>query len=211
MSFFKDAFQKIKDARGVSADDSEIFDDKPEGEDYEFGKASSSSADSMFDSEPSTDDGDWFKYSPTSAFGGGSAPEPTPFSAASPAPAPASASPFGATQSSSPAGQPKLYDINSGKKSKFKLSFITLQDMYDAKNVANLMMDNDTIVVVNIDNLSQRDKRRAMDFLDGAKYVAKSVHVQFTKTMYAYIPDDIELHGDFCDQVEITSFDDTMF
>ncbi len=208
MSFFKDTFQKIKDSRLATGDsEDEIFDDGTEGEDYTTEKSPSSTADSIFGEDSSADNGDWFKYSPTSAFGGGATPEPKAFSAPAPASSPA---PFATVPAETPS-QPKLFDIKAAKKPKFKLSFITLQDMYDAKNVANLMMDNDTIVVVNIDNLSQRDKRRAMDFLDGAKYVAKSVHVQFTETMYAYIPDDIELHGDFLDQVEISSLDDTKF
>ena len=42
-----------------------------------------------------------------------------------------------------------------------------------------------------------------MDFLDGAKYVAKCIYTQLTEDVYAYIPGDVELHGDFLDQVDL--------
>ena len=87
--------------------------------------------------------------------------------------------------------------------SKFKLTFISLHDIYDAKNVANLMMDRNTIVVVNLSLLSEDQSKRAMDFLDGAKYVTKSVFARFTESICAFIPSDIELHGDFYNQVEL--------
>lgn len=99
-----------------------------------------------------------------------------------------------------------IYDMNSNKSrssSKFKLTFISLHDIYDAKNVANLMMERNTIVVVNLSLLSEDQSKRAMDFLDGAKYVTKSVFARFTESICAFIPSDIELHGDFYNQVEL--------
>jgi FtsZ-interacting cell division protein YlmF len=65
------------------------------------------------------------------------------------------------------------------------------------------MMDRNTIVVVNLSLLSEDQSKRAMDFLDGAKYVAKCIYTQLTEDVYAYIPGDVELHGDFLDQVDL--------
>ncbi len=99
-----------------------------------------------------------------------------------------------------------LYDINSSKarsSSKFRLTFISLHDIYDAKNVANLMMERNAIVVVNLSLLNEDQSKRAMDFLDGAKYVTKCVFARFTESICAFIPSDIELHGDFYNQVEL--------
>lgn len=99
-----------------------------------------------------------------------------------------------------------LYDINSSKartSSKFRLTFISLHDIYDAKNVANLMMEKNAIVVVNLSLLNEEQSKRAMDFLDGAKYVTKCVFARFTESICAFIPSDIELHGDFYNQVEL--------
>ena len=101
-----------------------------------------------------------------------------------------------------------LYDINASKtratsSSKFRLTFISLHDIYDAKNVANLMMEKNAIVVVNLSLLNEEQSKRAMDFLDGAKYVTKCVFARFTESICAFIPSDIELHGDFYNQVEL--------
>ena len=107
---------------------------------------------------------------------------------------------------SAPTGSSNIYNMNSSKArsgSKFKLTFISLHDIYDAKNVANLMIDQNAMVVVNLGLLSDEQKRRAMDFLDGAKYVTKSVFARFTESICAFIPSDIELHGDFYNQVEL--------
>lgn len=99
----------------------------------------------------------------------------------------------------------KIYNMNSSPKyaPKFKLYFLSLNDMYDAKNVADKIIDKNTIVIINLANLDDDQKIRAMDFLDGAKYVAKCIYTQLTEDVYAYIPGDVELHGDFLDQVDL--------
>ena len=105
--------------------------------------------------------------------------------------------------------QPKsnIYNMNSAKtQSKFKLNFIALHDIYDAKNVANLMIDQIAMVVVNLGLLSDEQKRRAMDFLDGAKYVTNSIFTRFTENICAFLPESVELHGDFYGQVDLDDF-----
>ena len=97
--------------------------------------------------------------------------------------------------------------MNSAKtQSKFKLNFIALHDIYDAKNVANLMIDQNAMVVVNLGLLSDEQKRRAMDFLDGAKYVTNSIFTRFTENICAFLPESVELHGDFYGQVDLDDF-----
>lgn len=98
-----------------------------------------------------------------------------------------------------------IYNMNSTPKyaPKFRLFFYSLNDMYDAKNVADKIIDKNTIVIINLANLDDDQKIRAMDFLDGAKYVAKCIYTQLTDEVYAYIPGDVELHGDFLDQVDL--------
>ena len=68
------------------------------------------------------------------------------------------------------------------------------------------MMEKDTIVVVNLSYLSDEQKIRAMDFLDGAKYVTKSVFVRFAENICAFVPESVELFGDFFSQVDLGSF-----
>ncbi len=89
---------------------------------------------------------------------------------------------------------------------KFKLNFIALHDIYDAKNVANIMIDQNAMVVVNLGLLSDEQKRRAMDFLDGAKYVTNSMFTRFTENICAFLPETVELHGDFYGQVDLDDF-----
>ena len=98
-----------------------------------------------------------------------------------------------------------IYNMNSAPKAapKFRLYFLSLNDMYDAKNVADKIIDKNTIVIINLSNLADEQRVRAMDFLDGAKYVAKCIYTQLTEDVYAYIPGDVELHGDFLDQVDL--------
>ena len=105
--------------------------------------------------------------------------------------------------------QPKsnIYNMSGSRpQSKFKLNFIALHDIYDAKNVANLMIDQNAMVVVNLGLLSDEQKRRAMDFLDGAKYVTNSIFTRFTENICAFLPESVELHGDFYGQVDLDDF-----
>ena len=107
----------------------------------------------------------------------------------------------------SSAGGANIYDMNKARPTnKFKLNSILLRDIYDAKNVATLMMEKDTIVVVNLSQLSDEQKVRAMDFLDGAKYVTKSLFARFAENICAFVPESVELYGDFFSQIDLDSF-----
>lgn len=100
-----------------------------------------------------------------------------------------------------------IYNMNTVKQqNKYKLNSILLRDIYDAKNVASLMIDKDTIVVVNLSLLTDSQKIRAMDFLDGVKYVTKSVFARFTENICTFVPEGVELYGDFFSQIDIESF-----
>ncbi len=100
-----------------------------------------------------------------------------------------------------------IYNMGTAKpQTKFKLNFIALHDIYDAKNVANIMIDQNAMVVVNLGHLSDEQKRRAMDFLDGAKYVTNSIFTRFTENICAFLPESVELHGDFYGQVDLDDY-----
>ena len=104
-------------------------------------------------------------------------------------------------------GGANIYDMNKVRPvNKFKLNSILLRDIYDAKNVATLMMEKDTIVVVNLSQLTDEQKVRAMDFLDGAKYVTKSLFARFAENICAFVPEGVELYGDFFSQIDLDSF-----
>lgn len=203
MSFVKNIVGKFSGISGKADEDVQL-EDSTTADDYEK-KGASTSAKGIFADDDDTSAGDTVKYNPTGAM-------PThDFESFTSHSAPKSG--VSSTKKvDDKAGTPHLYDLNAARSQpKFKLNFISLHDIFDAKNVANLMIERDTIIVVNIANLSDEEKRRAMDFLDGAKYVSRSVFARFTDTICAFIPSEIELHGDFYGQVEIASFNDRNF
>ncbi len=111
-----------------------------------------------------------------------------------------------ARRQEAPKSGANIFNMNTAKPAhKFKLNSIMLRDIYDAKNVAALMMEKDTIVVVNLSLLSDEQKVRAMDFLDGAKFVTKSVFARFAENICAFVPETVELFGDFFSQIDLDS------
>ncbi len=197
----KNIFGKVQNLKNlVVADDDDLLDSAVSGDDYEDSHSPKKTVKGIFDDDDdSTNIADFtpsYSYSPTAAlpdFDSELSDDFPTFKGIDDVP----------TQ---PKNTANLYDIKAAPSrsgSKFKLSFISLHDIYDAKNVANLMMDKSSIVVVNLSLLSEDQSKRAMDFLDGAKYVTKSVFARFTESICAFIPADIELHGDFYNQVEL--------
>ncbi|MBQ7294950.1 MAG: cell division protein SepF [Clostridia bacterium] len=201
----KNIFGKVQNLRNLidSDTDEDILENAVSGDDYEDSKKPRRTAKGIFDDDEddATNVADFsspYSYSPTAAlpkFDSDFSDEFPPIKGIDEAPAP-----------SAEKNGPVLFDIKSAPRastSKFKLTFISLHDIFDARNVANLMMDKSSIVVVNLSLLSDEQSRRAMDFLDGAKYVTQSVFARFTESICAFIPSDIELHGDFYNQVEL--------
>ncbi len=194
----KNIFGKVQEFRNSRMEeDDEILDSAVSSDDYEDVRGPVKFASGIFDDEKETPVTPLssFSYSPTAALPDfdNDKNDFIPLKSFEEVAAPSSSA-------------SNIYDMNSTKSrsgSKFKLTFISLHDIYDAKNVANLMMERNTIVVVNLSLLSEDQSKRAMDFLDGAKYVTKSVFARFTESICAFIPSDIELHGDFYNQVEL--------
>ena len=193
----KNIFGKVQELRNLRADDDDdLLESAVSDDDYEDSRKPNKFSSGIFDDEEKTPVNSFasFNYSPTAAlpdFGGGE--NFTPLKGIDEI-----------ASESAPASN--VYDMNSSKvrsNAKFKLTFISLHDIYDAKNVANLMTERNTIVVVNLSLLNEDQSMRAMDFLDGVKYVTKSVFARFTESICAFIPSDIELHGDFYNQVEL--------
>lgn len=192
----KNIFGKVQELRNLRADDDDLLESAVSDDDYEDSRKPNKFSSGIFDDEEETPVNSFasYNYSPTAAlpdFGGGE--NFTPLKGIDEI-----------ASESAPASN--VYDMNSSKlrsNAKFKLTFISLHDIYDAKNVANLMTERNTIVVVNLSLLSEDQSMRAMDFLDGVKYVTKSVFARFTESICAFIPSDIELHGDFYNQVEL--------
>ena len=193
----KNIFGKVQELRNLRADDDDdLLESAVSDDDYEDSRKPNKFSSGIFDDEEETPVNSFasFNYSPTAAlpdFGGGE--NFTPLKGIDEI-----------ASESAPASN--VYDMNSSKvrsNAKFKLTFISLHDIYDAKNVANIMIDQNAMVVVNLGLLSDEQKRRAMDFLDGAKYVTNSIFTRFTENICAFLPEGVELHGDFYGQVDI--------
>ncbi len=191
----KNIFGKVQELRSFRDDEDDMLESALNDDDYEDSRKPKKFASGIFNDEEETPANSFasFNYSPTAVLPDFGNEEFTPLKGID-------------EIASKSAPATNIYDMNSSKSrggSKFKLTFISLHDIYDAKNVANLMMERNAIVVVNLSLLSEDQSKRAMDFLDGAKYVTKSVFARFTESICAFIPSDIELHGDFYNQVEL--------
>ena len=199
----KNIFGKVQNLRNLidSEDGEELLDNAVSEDDYEPSKKPRRTAKGIFSNDEESNIADFsasYNYSPTAAlpkFGSDFSDDFPPIKGID-----------GDINPSENTTASNLFDIKSAPKqstSKYKLSFLSIQDWYDVKNVANLMIDKKTIIIVNLALLREDYVRRAMDFLDGVKYVSKSVYVNFSDTICAFIPEDIELHGDFYNQVEL--------
>ena len=99
-----------------------------------------------------------------------------------------------------------IYNMNAVRPmNKFKLNSITLNDIYAAKDVALLMMEKDTILLVNFSPLTENQKLRAMDFLDGARCVTNAIFARLNENIIVFVPENVELRGDFQSQVDFES------
>ncbi len=99
-----------------------------------------------------------------------------------------------------------IYNMSSARSfTKFKIGLVVFDDLYDVVKAADLMIERDTIVIVNITNLPEDHRARAMDFLDGVKHVTKSFFTKLSDNIAVYVPENVELYGDFRSQVDIGS------
>lgn len=190
MGFVKSIKDKLSEH--FVTNDYDEYDSAISDDDYEEENSSSS----IYDNAPEEPAAPSFNYAPQSTI---NVPEYN-FGGKKEAPAAAKQEPKKTT------GGANIFNMNSAKPAhKFKLNSIMLRDIYDAKNVAALMMEKDTIVVVNLSLLSDEQKVRAMDFLDGAKFVTKSVFARFAENICAFVPETVELFGDFFSQIDLDS------
>ena len=145
----KNIFGKVQELRNFRSDDDEdILDSAVNNEDYEDVGGPKKFSSGIFDDEEETPVTPLssFSYSPTAALPDfdNDKNDFVPLKSFEEVAAPTASS--------------NIYNMNATKSrsgSKFKLTFISLHDIYDAKNVANLMMDKNTIVVVNLSLLSE--------------------------------------------------------
>lgn len=100
-----------------------------------------------------------------------------------------------------------IYSMNDVKSTqKLKVALFVLEDMDDARNVADCMIDRGIVTICDMTKLSVAEERRVLDFLDGVKYVCNSKIENISDHIYLIVPEAAELSGDFFSQVDSTSF-----
>jgi len=145
------------------------------------------------------------KAAPKAAPGYASYGSPASFQAAS-------YQPYGTAQQESGSAKTKknsanIYSMNDAKATqKLKVALFVLEDMDDARNVADCMIDRGIVTICDMSKLSVAEERRVLDFLDGVKYVCNSKIENISDHIYLIVPEAAELSGDFFSQVDSTSF-----
>lgn len=191
MAIFKNFKDKFNER--FFANDEEYVEDEVNREDYE-----EEGSQQVFDGGMNPPDYNDYSYSPTS----GMNPPEYNFSRKSTFSPPEYDKPFTTEKKGG-----TIYSMNNIRPAtKFKLNSITLYEIYGAKEVALLMMEKDTIIIVNFSALPEKDKMRAMDFLDGAKCVTKAILAKLNENIFVFVPENVELQGDFESQVDLGSF-----
>ena len=205
MDFFKNLKDKVNDVLFVRDED---YDEDEEMTEQEYQPQPE---------EPVYDDGmapppyNSYSYSPTGGLHApeyefsskpASAPVTPEFKFTKPTQAPAAPEYKASTEKKSA----NIYAMNNVRPlNKFKLNSITLNDIYAAKDVALLMMEKDTILIVNFSPLTENQKLRAMDFLDGARCVTNAIFARLNDNIIVFVPENVELRGDFQSQVDFES------
>ena len=206
MSFFKDLKDKVNEKLFIR--DEEYDEDEEITEDVQLSDEEESA---YYDDGMSPPPYNSYSYSPT---GGLHAPEYNYSKSSYVPPAPEfnfakSTKTAPVPEYKAPAQEKKsanIYNMNSVRAfNKFKLNSITLNDIYAAKEVALLMMEKDAILIVNFSPLTDDQKLRAMDFLDGARCVTNAIFARLNENIIVFVPENVELCGDFQSQVDLES------
>lgn len=192
MDFFKNFKDKVNER--LFASDEDYDEDEINEEDY-----NDEPSEPVFDGGMEPPAYNNYSYSPT---GGLNAPEYNFGKSTSTPPM----HDFSAASTSADKKTGTIYNMNSIRPTnKFKLNSITLYEIYGAKEVALLMMEKDTIIIVNFSPLSDDQKLRAMDFLDGARCVTNAIFARLNDNIIVFVPENVELCGDFQSQVDLDS------
>lgn len=107
---------------------------------------------------------------------------------------------------SAPKNTANLYRMDTQPSKKLKVTLFVLEDMDDARNVADCMIEKGVVTLADMTKLPTESVRRVLDFLDGVKYVCKSKIEVIAEKIYLIVPEAAELAGDFFGQVDTPSF-----
>lgn len=97
-----------------------------------------------------------------------------------------------------------IYQMNNSIPQAIKVNrvvYFYLEDREDARNIADCMVAQDAVVLLDMSKLDKEDSMCVLHFLDGVKYIYKSKMETIASNVYLIVPNSIELAGDFYDQV----------
>lgn len=97
-----------------------------------------------------------------------------------------------------------IYQMNNNAAPQVKVNrvvYFYLEDRDDARNIADCMVAQDAVVLLDMSKLTKEDSMCVLHFLDGVKYIYKSKMEIIATNVYLIVPSSIELAGDFYDQV----------
>ena len=191
-------FKKLKDnvKNAINLQDDYIDDDEDYGDD-DYDDFGDLNATQPAASAPSFNAAPYTPYAPAPA------PAPAPSAGFQP-----SYSNFNEKLGTAPASAQKknaanIYRMNEVKPTnKLKVSLFVLEDMDDARNVADCMIERNVVTICDFSKISSDDQRRVLDFLDGVKYVCNSRIENISPRIYLIVPEAAELSGDFFSQID---------
>ncbi len=101
-----------------------------------------------------------------------------------------------------------IYQMNNTKSASkvSRVVYFYLEDSEDACNIADCMMAQDAVVLVDMNKLEKDDSLCVLHFLDGVRYIYKSKMETIAHNVYLIVPQSIELAGDFYEQVSPGAF-----
>ena len=185
-NYLQNIKDKVKTALNFQETDDDYYDDDEEymDDDYEEEEEEEVNIPKYNFSKPSSFDTDSF-----SSYGTQQAAKPS---------SSASSSSY-----STPKSNSNIYNMNDAKGSgKLKVTLFVLEDLEDARNVADSMKERNVVIICDMSKISVNEERRVLDFLDGVRYVCNSKLETISARLYLVVPEAAELSGDFFSQVE---------
>lgn len=198
---FGDLKDKILKAADVGDDDDafDIDEDEEEYEDYEDSEEKSNVGDYSSDYQPDSnynykyDSADYSSADSSYNYGSYSEPQKTAYDSGK----------FTKKKGTN------IYQMNSSIPQAVKVNrvvYFYLEDREDARNIADCMVAQDAVVLLDMSKLDKEDSMCVLHFLDGVKYIYKSKMETIATNVYLIVPNSIELAGDFYDQVSPGTF-----
>ncbi|MCM1363469.1 MAG: cell division protein SepF [Faecalibacterium sp.] len=102
-----------------------------------------------------------------------------------------------------------IYQMNSNAKAPSKVTrvvYFYLEEPDDARNIADCMIAQDAVVLLDMSKLTKDESLCVLYFLDGVRYIYKSKTEMIIDNIYLIVPQSIELSGDFYEQVSQGAF-----